>query len=410
MYKNILIVGFGVSGKFLANFLEKQKINYQIYDDSQNKTDIDWTIVDAVYLSPAISKYPLNKHPICDKIESFKIPIVNDYDLLYIFKPNAIFIGITGTAGKTTTAMLISYLLKQAGLDNLLCGNMGIDIFDLNPDIYVIEVGGHQLYTTQHICFDYGIITNIYPDHLIGEFIDFELYKNTKLKLLRSNPKVEQHVEQKYYMGSGVEVKSDLNYLELDKIEVNSFNNESLANDSDCLNISIAMSIVKDLCLKKGINFDKNKILSSLSDFSKLPHRKEFVKKINNSIFINDSKATNIPAVTSALQNFNNIIWIAGGKLKNDDLVDLDNYLEKINSAICFGQDGKIIANYLEKHNIPVVLIEKMKDIQSYLENILKNEKFQTVLLSPLGQSFDEFKNFQARGDFFKEIVQNLKN
>ena len=355
IFNKILIVGYGVAGKFLKEFCEQGNIFYEIYDDRieefNNKNSINWLTIEGVFISPGIPKYNSNRHHIFEEIEKYNLRVISDYDILYAFNPNAIYIGVTGTAGKTTTTHLVSYILEKSGIKNTLCGNMGENIF-VKSDVYVMEMGAHQLYSTQNICFDIVGITNISPDH-ITEFEDYSIYRAAKLSILRKSFRKTQSFfssenifpRSSDYIPNVVNLSEKYpfleNYVEEIRKEILKENNIDLSTRSDSfiLNANLSCSMVEKM------NIPKLQSRKFLESFEIPKFRQEQIGIFKGVKIINDSKSTNIIAGNSAIRD-KKCLWIAGGRLKNKDLTGLD--LSSVCKCLFFGQDRGVFEKYAE--------------------------------------------------------------
>lgn len=393
MWKKILIVGFGESGRWLAKFLEKKGVAFTIYDDKLWQ-ESDFNDIDCAFISPGIPKSPLKRHEIFDLLGKHCIPVISDYDILYFFKPQSVFIGVTGTAGKTTTTMLINHFLTHAGVSNHLCGNLGIDIFNENSDFFVMELGAAQLEEVQFLSFHCGVITNFSPDHI--DFFDCkERYISAKLNILRKKP----DYEQSFYLGAGcpsLEVRS------LNLYEINSKNipEGPLRLEHNLQNIKVAYSVAK--------KFSENVSLESLNTFQMAKFRQKFLGSVNNATIINDSKATNEMAVEAAFNSFDNIFWIVGGRFKSFDFNFIKPYKNKITTCLCFGQNGPDMHKFLQTVGIQSQLVDTMEDSEILLEQWIKGGDKKCILFCPLGQSFDQFKSYEHRGEVFDSLIQKI--
>jgi UDP-N-acetylmuramoylalanine--D-glutamate ligase len=396
MVKKILIVGFGKSGQWLSKILDEKKSEYEVYDDKIN-TNPDLKNIDAAFISPGIPRSLTNSHQIFEILGKNCIPIISDYDLLFYFKPNAKFIGITGTSGKTTTTMLISHFLHHGKISHHLCGNLGIDMFNLSSDLFVIEIGAAQLEFVRYLTFDLGIITNLIPDHL--DFFDCkERYIAAKLNILRK----KNNSDQKFFLGNGCP-KINVPKLEIEEnIDINLIPEGELRLAHNFQNIKIAFSVVKNF----GCDIS---ILNSLKNFQLANYRQKSLGKINNSLVINDSKATNSVAVEAALNNFENIFLFIGGHFKTFDFDFIKKHQPKIRECVCFGEHGKNIHDFLRQINIKSHLVKKLQDCEQILEQFIKDDSEKCILFSPFGQSFDEFKNYEERGSFFDKLIHKIQ-
>lgn len=422
--KKILILGYGKTGKAIEKFFVNNKIGeVLIYDEKdlglKNQIyDIDEDIaksVKEVFCSPAF-RTVFNKHEIIKKIQKFGLPIFSDIDLFLSFLPKGKkVIGVTGTNGKSTTTALITHILNANNKKAIACGNIGLAVFDVDVNLYdyfVIEISSAQLEISKSLHFDCGVFLNLTLDHM-DYHGDMQCYKLAKEKLLLSsdfafiNASLEfrkNHINLVSF--SSVDKKADV-YVSSQKIFIKntlkgSFQNDMLKGQHSQENIAA----VTGVCVTLGVK--ASDICSAVSTFSNLEHRFEFVRKLDNATFINDSKATNIHSTLKAIEACDKqIILIAGGKYKGCDLSLLQEFREKIVKIILIGHDVDKMLPQLS--DFDVVDANNLENaVLTAFEYSKSLEKDCAILLSPFCASFDQFKNFEERGKEFKTFVLNL--
>ncbi|MEP2667706.1 MAG: UDP-N-acetylmuramoyl-L-alanine--D-glutamate ligase [Cyclobacteriaceae bacterium] len=382
---------------------------------------------DLVIKSPGVP----DKEDVIQQIKKKGIEIIDEIEFGFRFLKGKV-IAISGTNGKTTTTLLTYHLLKDAGLDVALAGNVGESLarklVTRDYDWYVIEVSSYQLDGTTTFKPDIAVLLNITPDHLDRYDYKFELYIDSKFRLLANMDPADQFI---YYKEDAVlekemanrKVSPSLNTVSLkgdnvsqayfDGVEMNfriGRTTFSIKQEETTLkgphNLINTMAAVSAACFA-GI--DVESIKSSLKTFKNAPHRLESVAKINNVEFINDSKATNVDSVIYALGSYTNaLIWIAGGVDKGNDY-DLirEQVKEKVKTLICLGVDNSKLKSYFSGI-VPTIL--ETQSVKELVRMALKNaEEGDVVLLSPACASFDLFKNYIDRGDQFREAVLELK-
>ncbi len=341
------------------------------------------------------------------------------------------FIGITGSNGKTTTTMLTYHMLKKAGLNVGLAGNVGESlakqVADDDKDIYVLELSSFQLDGMYSFKVDIAILLNITPDHLDRYDYKFENYAASKFRILQNQDEQchfiyceDDEVITTYLKTTEVKAQkhpfsikkttSNGAYIADEKLIINTTNKliemtlQSLAlQGKHNLYNSMASGIAgRVLELKKEI------IRESLSDFQNVEHRLEFVAKIHGIDFINDSKATNVNSTWYALESFQHpVIWVVGGVDKGNDYEMLKELVaEKVKAIVCLGKDNAKIHAAFED------IIEEIVDADS-AESAVRlayslGRSGDTVLLSPACASFDLFENYEDRGQQFKAAVKRL--
>ena len=411
-FKNLsfLVYGLGVTGQSVVRFFKKNKINnYKVWDDKnknlyRNKRTINLndTLKDVNYivLSPGVSLSKSKK-----KLVKYKNKIITDIDLLYLLNRNFKSIVVTGTNGKSTTCKIINHLLENNNIKTLLGGNIGTPVLnlDLKKNIFlVIEASSYQLAHSKFICPDYAFLLNITNDHLDwhgsmknyvnSKFKIFELQKKNQYSFV--NIKFKKKFKQKKFLSKLIIPKKE-DYKKL-KYKIKNIYIKSNINDENMSNV---------FKFSKLLNISESSFIKSMNTFTGLPHRYEFFLKKKNINFINDSKATSFQATKFALENTKNIFWILGGLPKKNDKIILKGLRNNIIKSYIIGRNINFFKNQIKKKidfnvtkNLKNSIIKALKDIK-----ILKNEK-NTVLFSPAAASFDQFLNFEMRGNEFKKL------
>ena len=368
--------------------------------------------------------------PLVEALWAKDIPVISEIEFAGRYD-SAKKICITGSNGKTTTTSLIYYLLKNAGLNVGLAGNIGLSyafqVATCKFDIYVLELSSFQLDGMYDFKADIAILLNITPDHLDRYNYDMENYIKAKFRITQNLSKDDffifcsddeitmEHLNKivlqtKMLPFTQTTVVEEGAYLDGEKIDVkynkseyDIFLNElSLQGKHNVYN-SMAAAIAG-----KIMNISDEKIRMSLNTFNGVEHRLEKVLKIKDVLYINDSKATNVNSSWYALESVKGgIIWIAGGKDKGNDYESLYELVKsKVRVLICLGVDNeKLHRSFADKVDIIV-------DVKSAKEAVLKAHSYaksgETVLLSPACASFDLFKSYEDRGRQFKEAIRNL--
>ena len=406
---SFLIYGLGLSGKSAVNFFKKNNINnYEIWDDNQKQLfknkrskNLSKTLnkVDYIVLSPGISL--INKK----NLTKFKKKIITDIDLLYLTNKKFKSIVVTGTNGKSTTCHLISHLLKKNKFKTLLGGNIGTPILDLNitENTYVvIEASSFQLSHSKFIQPDYALLLNITNDHLDWHG-NMNNYTNSKLKIFINQQKKQfaiinnqfKKIFKQKKFASKLIIPKEINYKKIkDKIK-----NLYLKSNINNTNMRFVYTF------SKLLKINEKDFITAINSFIGLSHRYEIFLKKKNIVFINDSKATSFEATKYALSNSKNIYWILGGLPKKNDKIYLDGIKKNIIKCYIIGKNISFFKkkiqnkiNFAITKNLKKTLIAILKDIK------LSNIKENTILLSPSAASFDQFMNFEKRGDEFKKL------
>ena len=443
--KKIVILGAGESGKGTAILAQQKGYDILVSDAGiiapeikslfdqkgirweENKHSTDEILKsDLVMKSPGI---PENV-AIVKAIRAAGIVLQSEIEFASQFT-SATIIGITGSNGKTTTTLLIHHLLEKAGLNVGLAGNIGTSfaqqVAEQDFDYYVLEISSFQLDDIHDFAPAIGVITNITPDHLDRYNNDFSQYVASKLRLTMNQTKdqfllfnaddaqltavIDQSntAAKKIPFGMTKAAASGTIFQD-ETITINTTKTTTMINTTqfplqgrhNLLNAMAAASVASLL------EISKDSIRNSLLSFTAVEHRLERVLKIQNRTYINDSKATNVNATFYALESMEGqTVWIAGGVDKGNDYSSLLPLVrEKVKAIICLGVDNeKIIESFS-----PVV--DLLVETQSMREAVRMAHKLagkrEYVLLSPACASFDLFKNYEDRGNQFKEAIREL--
>ena len=420
---DVFVSDFGLISEKYKTILEQHNI---VFED-QKHTDALILNANLVMKSPGIS----DKVAIVQKLIKNSIPIVSEIEFAYPFT-NAQIIAITGSNGKTTTTMLTYHLLQQAGLKVGIGGNIGKSfawqVAEENFDYYVLEISSFQLDNCYKFSPHIAIITNISPDHLDRYDYKYENYINSKFRITQNQSKNDyliydaDDIEIKKMIHNNNTIKAQLIPFSISqKLENGIFLNHSIMEvkitDEELAIPTETMALEGKHNLKNAmaatavanlLRIRKQTIRESLSNFQGVEHRLEKVQKIQNVQYINDSKATNVNSVFYALDSMTTpTIWIVGGVDKGNDYYELMALVnEKVKSIICIGLDNAKIIEAFGSVVEVMVEVESMSDAVKTAQRLA--EKGDTVLLSPACASFDLFKNYEDRGNQFKEAVRNL--
>jgi UDP-N-acetylmuramoylalanine--D-glutamate ligase len=376
---------------------------------------IDLTGFAGVVVSPGV---PLNTHPIAKVAAAAGVPVIGDIELFAIARPDLPahrVVGITGTNGKSTCTALVHHLLQSAALPTRMGGNIGLPILSANPldagGVYVLELSSYQLDLTQSLECEVAALLNITPDHL-NRYDGFTGYAASKARLFAmqrpdqfaifgmSDPKTQAVAAQEAQLREAWRVRS-VDGKDLIKLQPDW---PSLQGPHNLQNAAVAVAIAEALGLTP---MQWRPVLAS---FRGLPHRMERVAEAGGVMYINDSKATNPASTAPALAAFppsdhRRIHWILGGLPKGDDLDECAPFFGNVAAAYTIGDAGPRFAELLGPH-MPVTRSEMMCEaIQQAMAKAMPGD---VVLLSPACASFDQFRDYEARGDAFRQIVQTL--
>ncbi len=412
-------------GKIKENYKEVLIINGIQWEDEQHTEELILN-ADVVMKSPGIP----DKAPIIKKLLEKQITVISEIEFASQFT-NAITIGITGSNGKTTTTSLTYHILKQAGLNVGLGGNIGKSfawqVAEENYEVYVLELSSFQLDGIINYKPHIAIITNISPDHLDRYDYKFQNYIDSKFRITMNQTEedyliydADDEAINEWLQNNKVKAqlipfsisKSVENgaFLNNNTMEININEEEFLMETTQIAlegkhNMKNAMAATSVAQLMK---IRKQTIRESLSNFQGVEHRLEKVLKIQNVQYINDSKATNVNATFFALDSVTTpTVWIIGGVDKGNDYTELMALVhEKVKAIICLGVDNKKIIDAFGNVVDMMVEVDNMHDAVNTARHIA--EKGDTVLLSPACASFDLFQNYEDRGNQFKREVRNL--
>ena len=442
----IAILGSGESGKGAA--ILAKKAGYKVFvsdlkkipkqtkslfkklsiDYEENHHSIDKIIkAEKIIKSPGIDQ----KSDLIVEIKKNRNDIISEIEFGFSQTDSKI-IGVTGSNGKTTTATMIYHILKNSGVNVALAGNIGRSfsgsIAEQNYQIYVLELSSFQLDNILNFSPDISVITSITPDHLDRYNYDFDEYIKSKLNItlnqstnqfliFNSDDKVLRKAVKRYAQnvtqfpygfnppkGDLVTTVKKKSIIVKEKKNIKMYDtlNFSLKGRHNLLNAMAAVSVARLLKVSNKC------IRDSLISFSNVEHRLEEVLKIQNITYINDSKATNVNATYYALESMEGqTVWIVGGIDKGNNYIELLPLVrEKVKSIICIGLDNeKIIESFSPVVDV-IVETQSMSEAVKVAHNLANKKDY--VLLSPACASFDLFKNFEDRGNQFKEAVRNL--
>jgi UDP-N-acetylmuramoylalanine--D-glutamate ligase len=414
-------------GKIKEKYKEVLTKNNIAWEEEKHTEDLILN-ADVVMKSPGI---PEKKSAIVIKLLEKGIPVISEIEFAAPFT-KAITIGITGSNGKTTTTMLTYHLLKSAGLNVALGGNIGKSfawqVADDKFDSYVLELSSFQLDGIIDYKPHIAIITNISPDHLDRYDYKYENYIASKFRITMNQTEedyliydADDEAISEWFKTN--KTKAQLIPFSLTKtfemgafikektMEVNIINEEEFTMETETIalegkhNMKNAMAATS---VAKLMNIRKATIRESLSNFQGVEHRLEKVLKIQNVQYINDSKATNVNATFFALDSMNTpTVWIVGGVDKGNDYNELMSMVrEKVKAIICLGIDNKKIIDVFGNVVDMMIEVNNMEDAVKMAQRL--SEKGDTVLLSPACASFDLFENYEDRGNQFKNAVRNL--
>jgi len=357
------------------------------------------------------------------------IEVISEIELAYRFTRKQI-IGITGSNGKTTTTLLIYHLMQAGGFNVALAGNIGSslarEVLKDDADIFIVELSSFQLDGIVDFKPDIAVLLNITPDHLDRYDNDFDRYAKSKLSITKNMTVADLLV----YNMADIELAKRRDVLP-DNLILKTFSlnqgtdaykgeDELLFETSAgimtlaCQSLPLRgehnhLNIMAAILVAQSFDIEKEIIVKALSSFKNYPNRLEFITDIDGVEFYNDSKATNVEAVSSALGSFSQpIVWIAGGQDKGNDYSQIKQLVkDKVKALVCLGVDNKKLVSEFSNSVASISQTENVKDAAELAFSYASAS--DVVLLSPACASFDLFENYAQRGAMFKEAVLNLK-
>ena len=442
--KHIAILGAGESGVGAAILAKKMGWNVFVSDfgkikeefkNQLNEKGFEWEeekhseekilTADLIIKSPGIPE----KAPLIKKLREKGVQIISEIEFAGYYS-KAKTICITGSNGKTTTSMMTFHILKKAGINVGLAGNVGTSyakqVAENDFDWYVIELSSFQLDDMFKFKADLAILTNITPDHLDRYDYEMQNYVDSKFRIIQNQTNSDYFIFNNDDPIIKVELaKRKINAIQApfslkEEIKYGGFANEQQLTIN--INEQLTMSI-HDLALKgkhntqnslasgiasRILEIRKDVVRESLEDFTNVEHRLEFVAKVNGIEFINDSKATNVNSTWFALESMEHpTVWIVGGVDKGNDYSELMQLVkDKVKSIICLGVDNqKLIEAFT---GVVETIVEARSAMEAVAYGYRLAKKDETVLLSPACASFDLFENYEDRGNKFKEAVRSL--
>ena len=376
---------------------------------------IDLAGFDGVVLSPGV---PLNTHPIAEKARTAGVPLIGDIELFAQARadmPRHKVVGITGTNGKSTTTALVNHLLNAAGRPARMGGNIGLPILGQDPlpagGTYVLELSSFQIDLTFSLACEAAGLTNVTPDHL-DRYDGFEAYAASKARLFAL-----QDEKQFAVFGCADEPTCAIQRAELARRpqgravcaryafwQAHQAKWPSLQGPHNLQNAAIAAAIAMELGLSEA------QVLAGLATFRGLPHRMERLGEYRGVLFINDSKATNPASTAPALAAWppnplKRVHWICGGLPKGDDLDECAPNFGNIAAAYTIGEAGPRFADILE----PFMHVERCEMLCEAMQRAIAAARpGDVVLFSPACASFDQFRDYEMRGEAFRALVAEL--
>ena len=449
----VAVLGLGRSGRAAARAVMAAGRPLLAWDDTQaarvaaaeedgiplfDLASAELSGVRTLVLSPGIPLHFPVPHPVVERARAAGCEIIGDLELLVRARPDAEFVGITGTNGKSTTTALIGHVLQSTGRRCAIGGNIGVPALDL-PELaagepYVLEISSYQLELTPSLACSVAVLLNVSPDHLerhggmagyvsakcrifvgqklgdvaivgaddtISRAIADELKNRTAEGRVIPVSGRDAVVGGVFAVGTtlydAMEQGAPRAILDLDAAK-------ALPGVHNAQNAAAAYAAVR------ALGVESVAAAAAITDFPGLAHRQEFIAEIDGIAWVNDSKATNPDAAARALACYDSIYWIAGGRSKMGGLGEVTAWLDRIRHAFVIGEAADALADELEP-DVPVTRSGTLEQaVAAARERAHSNGAARpVVLLSPACASFDQFENFEARGDAFRKLVEALE-
>lgn len=432
-----LVVGLGVTGLSIARYLQRSGLDAIFMDSRKEPPGIDelgdiWPDAEVslgkmklpknvgrLIVSPGVT----DNDPLLKAARKSKLEIVSDIEL-FARDAQAPFVAVTGSNGKSTVTTLLYHMCRAAGREVLAGGNLGEPALDLldqdKPDLYVLELSSFQLQRTDSLPAEVAVLLNVSPDHLDWH-VDEEEYRQSKYRVYsqarsavvnRADARageVVQDMDSVISFGLDEPADGQFGIKREDGIDYLARGDTMLIATSDMAMYGVHNQANALAALATGelLQLEMSAMLQVLNEFPGLPHRMQFVARKGSVNFINDSKATNVAAAVASVQSIDGmLVLLAGGEGKGGAFGELAAALEnKLRAAVLFGQDAGAISDALDTV-MPVYFAQDMRDAVSQAAAYAESD--DTVLLAPACASFDQFENYKARGDAFRDAVEAL--
>ena len=366
-----------------------------------------------VVVSPGV---PLNRHPIAAHAREANVPVIGDIELFAEARdqlPRHKVVGITGTNGKSTVTALVTHMLEHAGVPALMGGNIGLPILSRDPlaegGIYVLELSSYQIDLSYSLACDVAVLTNLTPDHL-DRYDGFAGYAASKARLFAL-----QHSDQVAIVAVDDDpskmIAGRINHR-LHRVSAKDIDPADQARWPTLQGPHNAQNAVCAIAVCRILGLDDAQIERGLATYTSLPHRMELVGEAGGARWFNDSKATNAASAAPALAAFppapdQRLHWIAGGQAKGDGLSACRPWFGHVKRAYLIGEAmGSFAAEIGD-----AVPVERSGDLATAVRQAAAHAApGDIILLSPACASFDQFKDYEQRGDRFRELVQALEH
>ena len=435
-----LVFGLGTTGISVARYLKRKGIGARFVDTREHPPGLDelgelnpdadivlgktpdnlLRNVSRIIVSPGIS----DAEPLLEAAREAGVEIVSDIEL-FVHDADAPLVGVTGSNGKSTVTMLLSLMCDAAGINGLAGANLGEPALDLleydTPDYYILELSSFQLQRTATLPLKVAVLLNISPDHLDWHASEDE-YRSAKYRVFkeaqaavvnRDDEQAPKHLARNVpRISFGLDTPDEDQYglVDEDGEDFLARGAQLLLSTSDIAMVGVHNQANALAALATGelMGFELSAMLQVLYEFPGLPHRMQYIARINGADFINDSKATNVGAAVASVASVPGlVVLIAGGQGKGGDFDALAKAVcNKLRSAVLFGEDAAAIEEAFDGL-ASTSRVTGLHEAVNFAAEIA--ETGDTVLLAPACASFDQYPNYQARGDDFRSAVMELR-
>ena len=424
--KRFAVVGLGRAGLPAAARLREFGAEVFVWDDNETSRQAasDFTVLrpskvkgklDAVVLSPGIAHERPEPHPEAAWALTKQVPILTDAELLYQavrgLGSKARFAGITGTNGKSTTTALLAHILTVAGVPNAAGANLGPAALSLPilPDdgVYVLEMSSYMLERIVTLRFDVAVMLNLSPDHLErhGDMAGYAVAKREIFARQDEDCTAVIGIDDPESREMAAWLHScPARVVEISGDDIQDLHVRTLPGKHNAQNTSAATAMAR------ALGVDWGAIAQGIASFPGLPHRQQEVALRAGVRFINDSKATNADATSRAMGCYERFVWIAGGVAKAGGIDELEPFFPHIEKAFLIGQDGEAFAHRLSAAGVPNEIVGTLE--RAVPAAFDAADQCGVVLFSPAAASFDQFANFEVRGErttlnqFHHEVIR----
>ena len=450
----VAVLGLGRSGLITARALHASGAEVWAWDDDSERRaaaaaeqipiidlgQVDFKETSTLVLSPGIAHTHPHPHPVCARARAAGCEIIGDIELLARAQRDAGFIGITGTNGKSTTTALIGHIMRMGGLEVEIGGNFGPPALGLDAlsegHHYVLEMSSYQLELVFSITFDIAVLLNISADHLerhggmdgyiAAKKLIFHRQTSPRTAVIGMDDTACVSVyrqlvaadKQKVIPVSGFTAQPKGVWVDeqgwlIDDIEDQAVRVFHLARAAHLPGRHNWQNAAAAYASCRAAHMQAPVVVAALNSYPGLAHRQEVVGRVDDIVFINDSKATNADAAARALACYDRVYWIAGGQMKRGGITALEAWFPRISEAFLFGDCAEIFAAQLGgsvKYSLYKTLDQAVFAAHQAAIRAKANmaQSKPTILFSPAAASFDQFSNFEQRGDRFIELVHAL--